>query len=622
MAKTVLQEEEFTGGIRLGPWLGILRQGRCCWKYIFALMVVAVVTAAADSGITLVTKYVIDDLRAEGGQANLWNYGLIYGGLIGAFCLCIWTFITLAGKISTGISHELRREGFARLQELSFSYYDRRNVGWLVTRLTSDCDRLSRTIAWGSLDVVWSLCMMAVISAVLLVLDWQLGLMVLSVVPPLMVISYWFQKRMLRINRRIRKANSNITAAYNESIMGVRTTKSLVREEDNLAEFEELTGGMYGDSVRNAILGSLYMPLMLTITSIGAGIALWQGGLNVMRSGPDAMTLGTLFAFISFAGHFFFPVQELSRFLADFQAAQAAAERVAGLLETVPEIQDSDEVRAAIAACADDESRPASVAFDGGPDRIETIEFDHVSFAYEKGQRVLDDFNLRVEGGQTIALVGPTGGGKSTIVSLLCRFYEPTEGRIRINGTDYRQRSLLWLQGKLGIVLQSPHLFSGTIRDNIRYGRLDATDEEVIAAAEMVNAHEFIREMDDGYDTTVGEGGVRLSTGQKQLVSFARAILADPELFVMDEATSSVDTETEQKIQAALDEMMSGRISFVIAHRLSTIRKADVILVIDGGKIVEQGTHHDLIAAGGRYYQLYTNQFTREHEDELFVASD
>ncbi len=622
MAKTSLQEEEFHGGLRAGPWLRILRQGRAYWKYIIGLAVVAIITAGADSGVTLVTRYVIDDVRAHGSQASLWKYILLYGGLILTFSSCIWVFIILAGKISTGISHDLRQEGFARLQELSFSYYDKRNVGWLVTRLTSDCDRLSRTIAWGSLDLVWSLCMLGVISTVLLVLNWQLALMVLAVVPPLLAVSYWFQKRMLLVSRKIRKANSNITAAYNESIMGVRTTKSLVREEENLGEFERLTGGMYADSVRNAILGSVYMPLMLTMTSIGAGIALWQGGLDVMRGGQDSMSLGTLFAFISFAGHFFFPIQELSRFLADFQAAQAAAERVAGLLETVPEIQDSDDVRAAMAQTAARNHLPPNVAFDGGADRVQSVEFADVSFAYEKGREVLKDFNLLVQAGQTVALVGQTGGGKSTIVSLLCRFYEPTAGEIRINGTDYRKRSLLWLQGKLGIVLQTPHLFSGTIRDNIRYGRLDATDAEIVSAAEMVNAHEFIREMDEGYDTSVGEGGVRLSTGQKQLISFARAILADPELFVMDEATSSVDTQTEQKIQAALDAMMAGRISFVIAHRLSTIRKADMILVIDAGRVVEQGTHHDLIAAGGRYYELYTNQFTREHEDELFVAEN
>jgi ATP-binding cassette subfamily B protein len=545
----------------------------------------------------------------------------MYAGLTVGFSALVGTFILVAGKISTGLSHRLREGAFARLQELSFSYYDRRNVGWLVTRLTSDSDRLARLIAWGSLDAIWSVCMLGGIAVVLLWLNARLAMYVLAVLPVLLVLSYWFQKRLLAGHRKIRKTNSRITSAYNESIMGVRTSKTLVRERQNLREFQDLSGLMRSDSVRNAILHSLYFPIMLGLTSVGAGMALWQGGLDVMRAQEGHMTLGTLFAFISFSLHFFFPVQELSRFLADSQAAQAAAERVAELLDTEPEIRDTPEVVAAIEA-AGKADRPAGVAIDGGPDRIDTVEFRDVTFAYQGGQPVLEGFNLSVRAGQTIALVGPTGGGKSTIVSLLCRFYEPTAGQILINGQEYRTRSLLWLQSNLGIVLQSPHLFGGTICENIRYGRLEATDEEVMEAARLVDAHEFITEMPDGYDTRVGEGGSGLSTGQKQLVSFARAILADPRIFVMDEATSSVDTATERKIQRAMRRILSGRISFVIAHRLSTIRAADRILVIEDGRVVEQGTHHELIARAGHYFELYTSQFTREHEENVLAPEE
>jgi ATP-binding cassette subfamily B protein len=463
--------------------------------------------------------------------------------------------------------------------------------------------------------------MLGGIAVVLLWLNARLAMYVLAVLPVLLVLSYWFQKRLLAGHRKIRKTNSRITSAYNESIMGVRTSKTLVRERQNLREFQDLSGLMRSDSVRNAILHSLYFPIMLGLTSVGAGMALWQGGLDVMRAQEGHMTLGTLFAFISFSLHFFFPVQELSRFLADSQAAQAAAERVAELLDTEPEIRDTPEVVAAIEA-AGKADRPAGVAIDGGPDRIDTVEFRDVTFAYQGGQPVLEGFNLSVRAGQTIALVGPTGGGKSTIVSLLCRFYEPTAGQILINGQEYRTRSLLWLQSNLGIVLQSPHLFGGTIRENIRYGRLEATDEEVMEAARLVDAHEFITEMPDGYDTRVGEGGSGLSTGQKQLVSFARAILADPRIFVMDEATSSVDTATEGKIQRAMRQILAGRISFVIAHRLSTIRAADRILVIEDGRVVEQGTHHELIARAGHYFELYTSQFTREHEENVLAPEE
>jgi ATP-binding cassette subfamily B protein len=300
--------------------------------------------------------------------------------------------------------------------------------------------------------------------------------------------------------------------------------------------------------------------------------------------------------------------------------AQAAAERIQGLLDTEPQIQDSPEVRQRVAQ-QQIEAKPG-VALDGYGATIETLEFRGVSFEYKDGERVLDDFNLAVEAGETIALVGPTGGGKSTIVSLLCRFYEPTAGSIEINGVDYRRRSLHWLQSNLGMVLQAPHLFSGTIRENIRYGRLEASEEAIVGAAKVARAHEFIEDLPDGYDTQVGEGGSQLSTGQKQLVSLARAVLADPQIFVMDEATSSVDTETEHLIQAGIERLLEGRLAFVIAHRLSTIRSADRILVIEGGRIVEAGRHADLIALGGRYYELYTHQFSEERQESTLRGND
>jgi ATP-binding cassette subfamily B protein len=338
---------------------------------------------------------------------------------------------------------------------------------------------------------------------------------------------------------------------------------------------------------------------------------LWRGGVDISAGALGAaigaltggngapMSLGTLVAFIQYAAFFYMPVQELSERFTQLQAAQAAAERIQGLLDTVPEIRDGAE------------------AVDPGEETIGQIEFHNVSFQYKEGQTVLRDFDLQVHSGETIALVGPTGGGKSTIVSLMCRFYEPTAGEVRINGVDYRKRSLRWLQSQLGVVLQTPHLFSGSVKENIRYGRLDATDEEVLEAARLVNADGFIQELEKKYETDVGEGGNRLSTGQKQLVSLARAVLADPQIFVMDEATSSVDTETERLIQGAIETVLEGRISFVIAHRLSTIRSADRILVIEKGRIVEEGNHEELIRLRGHYYGLYTNQFAREGQERI-----
>jgi ATP-binding cassette subfamily B protein len=373
---------------------------------------------------------------------------------------------------------------------------------------------------------------------------------------------------------------------------------------------------MFEAAVLNARQNAIYYPIVTTLGSLAAGLALWRGGV---LTSEGALTVGTLVAFINFAGQFFQPINQLALKLTEMQGAQAAGERVMGLLATQPAIKDSDAVLQRLAQHATAAS--ATVAPDGYDTVIKSIEFRNVSFSYATGPVVLPAFNLTVKAGETIALVGASGGGKSTIVSLACRFYEPTGGEILINGIDYRQRSLAWLQSQLGIVLQTPHLFKGTVRENIRYGRLDATDAEVEAAAKSVNADDFIRHMDKGYDSEVGEGGNRLSTGQRQLLSFARAILAKPQIFVMDEATSSIDTETEQLIQRGLETIFEGRISFVIAHRLSTIRRADRILVINRGQIEECGTHAELLRKRGHYYHLYTSQFHREREEAVLQAA-
>jgi ATP-binding cassette subfamily B protein len=352
------------------------------------------------------------------------------------------------------------------------------------------------------------------------------------------------------------------------------------------------------------------------IATIGSGLAIWFGGNGIIA---NAITYGTLVAFISYMILFFEPVQELARIFAELQNAQASAERILSMLETEPEIRDSQDVIEAtsehVGALLKGENRGDSI----NPEKIRgEVEFRNVTFSYKDGAKVLEDFNLRVRRGEKIALVGETGSGKTTIVSLLCRFYEPVSGEIYIDGTDYTKRSLHWLQSRLGVVLQTPHLFNGTVADNIRYGNLEATMEEIVQASKMVMAHDFIVNLEKGYESQVGEGGNLLSTGQKQLISFARVILADPGLFILDEATSSVDTETEQLIQSAIDRLLRDRTSFIIAHRLSTIRSADRILVVEKGNIIESGAHHELINAGGYYYRLYTQQFIEQNEAEIF----
>jgi ATP-binding cassette subfamily B protein len=615
MAEERLHDEDaFHPRINLALWRGMVRFARPYKLHLLGLSFNALTAAACDVALPWLTGRFVDEITRNGPHARLLWIELLNVIVIVALGITIFSFILLAGRITTGVSHDIRKAAFEKLQELPFAYYDRRAVGWLMARLTSDVSSLSRIIGWALLDLVWGTIVLAAIAVVMLALNWKLALIVLAIVPPLVWASRFFQVRLLRTSRALRKANSHTTAAFNEGIVGVRTSKSFAREGRNLEEFRVLTDEMYRHAVSNALYAAMFLPVVLSLCSVGIGLALWRSGIEVSLG---SISLGTLVMFLQYAGFIQNPAQELANALTQVQGAQASAERIQGLLDTPVEIQDSPELRAAIERHHAAHHRDSSLAPDGYSNRIETIDFRNVSFAYKEGQPVLDKFNLRVETGQSIALVGPTGGGKSTIVSLVCRFYEPTAGQVLINGIDYRKRGLHWLQSNLGMVLQQPHLFSGTVRENIRYGRLDATDEQVEHAARLVNAHGFIASMKEGYESQVGEGGNQLSTGQKQLIALARAIIAEPQLFVMDEATSSVDTQTERLIQSAVERVLHNRISFVIAHRLSTIRSASRILVIDGGRIIEDGVHHQLIRRRGRYFELYTSQFTSERESQL-----
>jgi ATP-binding cassette subfamily B protein len=584
----------------LGLWRRLLVHARPYRREFVAMATLGLVVAAIDAAIPLITARLIDAATQGTGAHELRRLGSLYGALLLVIATGIWGFIVLAGRIATGVARDLRRAGFARLQELSFSFYDTRPVGWLVARLTSDCDKVSSLLPWFLLDLVWGSALLLGIAVAMLVLHPGLALVVLLVVPLLAGVSLVFQRLMLDSSRRLRKTNAQITASFNEAIAGVRTTKTLAREAANLREFQVDSGAMHRYAMQHALQSALYLPLVILLGSLGVGLALWQGGVEVI----DGLSVGTLVAFMQYATLFSLPIQDLARQFTLLQAAQAAAERVQGLLETAPEIVDSPEVRARLRAGV----RGPDLAPDGGAARITSVEFRDVGFAYRGGEPVLRDCSFRVSAGQTVALVGPTGGGKTTIVSLLARFYEVTDGSVRLDDVDIRDRGQSWLQAQLGVVLQTPHLLSGSIASNIRYGKLDATDEEVRRAARLVHAHAFIDALPDGYDTEVGEGGSRLSTGQRQLVALARAVIADPQIFVMDEATSSVDTETERRIQAGIDAALRGRIAFVIAHRLSTIRRADLILVIADGRVVERGTHRQLMAQRGRYWSLVSDR--------------
>ncbi len=478
-------------------------------------------------------------------------------------------------------------------------------------RVMSDTLKIAGVAAWGLVDMFWAFLYVVSVFVVMFVLNARLAAILLVIVPCIAVITVVFQNKILHWNRRVRRINSQITSAYNEGITGVKTSKTMGIESDNEEAFFERTSDMYRSAGKAAKLNAVYIPTILLFGSAAAAFVLYRGGYMVQQ---DLIKLGTLSVFISYAVVIFEPIQQLARLLADLISCQANIERVMDLLEQTPDVTD----RPDIIEKYGDNFHPKKENWE----KIQgDIVFEDVSFMYPDGkEHVLEHFNLHIPAGMNVAIVGETGAGKSTLVNLVGRFFEPTKGRILIDGVDYRERSQLWLHSQIGYVLQNPHLFSGTVRENIRYGRLDASDEEVEAAARSVSADEVVMKLKDGYDSDVGESGGRLSVGEKQLISFARAILAEPAIFVLDEATSSIDTVSEQLIQEATDKLLRGHTSFVIAHRLSTIRKADLILVVKDGKIIEQGTHKELLSEKGYYHDLYNKQFEEESARKVFAG--
>ena len=609
MSQIRFEEKTYnTDSLDISLWKRILKLLSSQKQRLIRLGILNLFIALVDVLLPYMNKVAIDVFAAgKGTDTQLVLFILLFagGGILQA--LMVYFYFIEAGHTEMDMAYELREALFSKLQSLSYSYFDVTPAGWLLSRLTGDVTRLSEILAWSLMDLAWGVSVMLGVTGVMLVTDWKLALLVLAVVPLLAVLANWFNIRILKNYRDVRRINSKITSSFNEGIMGARTTKTLVLEDTNFSEFKGITGEMESASVRAATLSALFYPTVMMLSAFSLAAILVYGGHQVFL---QVIRFGTLMMFTEYARKFFEPLNQIASLIAELQMAQASAERVLSLLDEQPAIRDRQEVAARYGT----ELEPKEEVYEPMTGRI---EFDHVGFHYGEGEEILHDFCLSVNPGETVALVGETGSGKSTIVNLLCRFYEPTSGRILIDGRDYRERSIGWLHSRIGYVLQSPHLFSGSIRENVRFGRLDATDEEIEEACRLVNADAFIRQLDKGYDTEVGEGGGRLSTGQKQLISFARAVIADPGLFILDEATSSVDTETEQIIQDAVDTVMKGRTSFIVAHRLSTIVNADKILVISKGRITEQGTHQELMALKGDYYNLYVSQFSEEATTQI-----
>ncbi len=564
--------------------------------------------AGVDTVMPLLSGYAVAQFIIPMTTDGIW--------LFVAFCVVLIIFqvtttILMAKnaiRVEMNISRDLKSAMYRHLQTLGFDYFNTTPVGTTLARVMSDTMRIGTIFAWSLVDIVWSVACIVGYVVMMFNINVTLALIVVSVVPFITVLTYIFQHKILLANRQVRFVNSELTRAYNEGISGAKTSKTLVIEHKNLLGFKSITTDMKHSSVHASMLSAVYIPIVAALTSVAVAMVITFGGDMVI-----AETLGVdgLAVFINYALVIAAPVSQLARSLSTFVAAQVNVERCEQLLGVEPMITDTPEVE-----------EKYGTTFEPKEENWEPIKghitYENLTFMYHDGnENVLENFNLDVPAGTTVAIVGETGAGKSTLVNLTCRFFEPTGGRILIDGVDYKERSVLWLHSSIGYVLQSPHLFSGSVMENIRYGRLDATDEDVIAAAKLVNVHDTVMAMKEGYDSEVGEGGTHLSTGEKQLISFARAIIANPAIFVLDEATASIDTKTEELIQEAIAKLIGSRTSFLIAHRLSTIRKADVILVVKDGKIIEKGTNSELLKKGGYYADLYEKQFAEEATEHI-----
>lgn len=605
------EEQEYHKPFRLKVWAKMLSFFNPYKKYFAITLGLNIFLAGVDVLTPLFQSYAIDHFIVPDTLDGIYTFAFVYISMIVMQTISVYWSVHAATTIEMCVGKDLKWAQFEHLQTLSFSYYNTTPVGYIHARVMSDTLKIAGVAAWGLVDMFWAFLYVVSVFVVMFVLNARLAAILLVIVPCIAVITVVFQNKILHWNRRVRRINSQITSAYNEGITGVKTSKTMGIESDNEEAFFERTSDMYRSAGKAAKLNAVYIPTILLFGSAAAAFVLYRGGYMVQQ---DLIKLGTLSVFISYAVVIFEPIQQLARLLADLISCQANIERVMDLLEQTPDVTD----RPDIIEKYGDNFHPKKENWE----KIQgDIVFEDVSFMYPDGkEHVLEHFNLHIPAGMNVAIVGETGAGKSTLVNLVGRFFEPTKGRILIDGVDYRERSQLWLHSQIGYVLQNPHLFSGTVRENIRYGRLDASDEEVEAAARSVSADEVVMKLKDGYDSDVGESGGRLSVGEKQLISFARAILAEPAIFVLDEATSSIDTVSEQLIQEATDKLLRGHTSFVIAHRLSTIRKADLILVVKDGKIIEQGTHKELLSEKGYYHDLYNKQFEEETARKVFAG--
>lgn len=569
------------------------------WKIVF-MVSLGVLSSLLDSFIPIFNKYAIDNFVGKGTLKGLPVFIILYVVLLIVLVVDNFVCTYICGQVEMGMDRDLRNAAFNHLQELSFAYFNQNNVGYIHARVMSDTGKIGLMVSWRMMDIIWNGSFIVCVLIMMLIQNVKLALIVMAIVPVTVVLATYFQKKLIAINRKVREINSTITGNFNEGITGAKAIKTLVVEDKIQADFEKDTKKMFGTSVNAAHYSAFFTASVTMLSSFALALVLYKGGIMTMK---DVLGIGTLSVFLSYALALMEPVQNVIVTLSELITVQVNVERFFKLIEEKSDVFDTPEVIEKYG----DTFNPKKENWE---ELIGDIEFKDVSFHYPDGDEyVLEHFNLKVPQGTNVAIVGETGAGKSTLVNLVCRFFKPTEGYVLIDGKDAAARSQLWLHSNIGYVLQTPHLFSGSVRDNLRYGKPDATDEEIWKALDLVSASDVVWKMDKGLDADVGEDGDMLSTGEKQLLSFARAILADPRILILDEATSSIDVVTEKKIQDAIGIVTKGRTSFVIAHRLSTIVDADIILVVQDGKIIERGKHSELMNQKGYYYELFTRQF-------------
>lgn len=567
---------------------------------ILGMIAMGIAASLIDSIYPLFNQYALNHFVLGQTLDTLLWFILLYLGILVFQIIINFVSVYWAGMIEMNVDRDLRSASFNHLQELSFAYFNQNNVGYVHARVMSDTGKIGEMVSWRMMDIVWNGSYLVFVFINMFLINAELALYIILLVPLAVLVIILFQKKLVVLNRKIREINSKITGNFNEGITGAKSIKTLVVEEAINQDFRKDTSLMERTSVHATRYSAAFSAAVTMMSSAALAIVLWRGGIITMEG---VILIGTLSVFMNYALNMLEPIQGIISSISALIAIQVNIERFTKLLETKSDVADSPEV---IAKYGD--------TFHPKKENWEPlhgdVEFKDVSFKYPDGnEMVLEHFDLKVPQGTNVAIVGETGAGKSTLVNLVCRFFEPTTGQVLIDGRDARKRSQLWLHSNIGYVLQTPHLFSGSVRDNLKYGNPDASDEEIWNALKLVDAVSVVNKMDKGLDSEVGEGGDMLSTGEKQLLSFARAILADPRILVLDEATASIDTLTEKAIQDAIFTVIKGRTSFVIAHRLSTIVDADVILVVQDGKIIERGKHNELMAAHGHYYDLYTRQY-------------